>query len=99
MLFCFYLTGALYNAPLSLASSRRWNEGTGFDVYQASWCQPNRPEEDHRLHLHGQAVSQHGEPAGHTGGSQLPPDPPGARLLQGLSHIWGKEPNTACSAI
>lgn len=69
----------------------RWNERTGFDVHQTSRGQPNRPEENHRLHLHRQVVSEHGESSGHTGSGQLFTNPPGAGFLQGVSHIWGKQ--------
>lgn len=69
----------------------RWNERTGFNVHQAPWSQPNRPEENHWLYLHSQVVTQHGESAGHTGGSKLLTDPSCTGLLQSFSHIWGKE--------
>lgn len=58
-------------------------------MHQAARRKPDRPEKDHRLYLHRQALAQHGEPAGHPGGGQLSADPPGARLLQSVPHLRG----------
>lgn len=72
-------------------SQCRWNERTGFNVYQTSRGQPNRPEENHRLYLHRQVVTEHGESTRHTWSSQLFTNSPGAGFLQGVSYIWGKQ--------
>lgn len=92
-LSCFLFFLCVFSASLvsfpDIPRSLRWDEGAGPDVYKAARREPHRLEEDHRLHLHRQALAQHGEPAGHPGGGQLPADPPGARLLQSVPHLRG----------
>lgn len=68
-------------------------------MHQASRSQPNRPEENHRLHLHSQVVTEHGESAGHAGGSQFSTNPSCAGLLQGFPYIWGKQARRLLTAV